>query len=143
MLEALASIDIDALMKAFLLIVTTVSTIIAALNGNKATTATAEKEEAQAEAAAKEQELSDTQAFFDPDCSSVMTPTPNTPKSSYTMSEATKHYLLSGESEADQLSMTKQIEEAEKSGYVDYKIVYSRGSYEITYGLIKSATKNN
>ena len=143
MLESLASIDIDAIIKAFLVIAATISTVAAALSGNKATVATAEKEEAQKEADAKEKELSETQAFFDPDCSTVWTPPKNTPRASYTMSEATKHFILAGESDADKLSITKQIEAGEAAGYVDYTIVYSRGTYGISYGLIGSATKNS
>ncbi|WP_319377770.1 hypothetical protein [uncultured Methanocorpusculum sp.] len=136
MLEALASIDIDALVKAFLLIVTTVSTIIAALNGNKATTATAEKEQAQAE-------TNNVQKFFDPNDTTVMTAPAGTPTASYTMSDAVKNFLTDGESAEDKASILDQVLKAEQAGYVDYKIHYSRGTYLISYGQISGGSKNN
>ncbi len=136
MLEALASIDIDALTKAFLMVVTIVSAIVAALKDESAKTEKAEKEQVKAE---KE----DVQKFFDPNDTTVMTAPAGTPTASYTMSDRVKNYLTGGESAEDKASILDQVLKAEQAGYVDYTIHYSRGTYQISYGQISGGSKNN
>ena len=122
MIEALAGIDIDALIKAFLLIVATISTITAALSKDKETKATAEKD--------------DTQKFFDPSDTSVMVPPVGTPERSWKMAESTKGFLLAGHTAEEKADILEQVSAAETAGLVDYKISHPNGYYIISYGQI-------
>lgn len=115
MLETLTSIDLDALYNAF----ATIAAVLFALL-----------------AAWKKKQEEKTQAFFDPDNTTVMTPTASTPDRAWKMSQETKDYLTVVCHPEEAESILTQIEEAEAAGYVDYKLVVSGGYYNITYGLI-------
>lgn len=132
-LELITSTDWGALASTIVAIITSITTviggIIAAIQKLKVNKTTAELEETQAE-------LQTTQDFFDPENTEVMTPTESTPDRSWKMSEETKNFLLSGCTDAEKLSVTNQINEAEAAGYVDYKIVVGNGYYNISYGCI-------
>ena len=124
MLETLASIDWAAIIAVITTITTAIAGIIAAIQNIGKKNA--------------ESELAETQAFFDPNDTEVMTPTDSTPEASWKMSTATRASILEGKSDEDKVSIIQQIDDAEKAGYVDYKIVCSNGYYNITYGLIES-----
>jgi len=128
MLENIASIDWAAIWAAIATITTAIAGIIAAIQN-------AGKKEAEAEVA-------NTQAFFDPDNTQQMTPTESTPDKSWKMADKTKETILEGKSDEDKLTLTQQIADAENAGYVDYKLVWSGGSYMITYGLIQQIFTN-
>ena len=115
MLETLTAIDLESLYNA----VATLAAILFALF-----------------AAWQKKQEEKTQAFFDPDNTSVMTPTASTPDRAWKMSQETKDYLTMVCHPEEAESILAQIEEAEAAGYVDYKLVLSGGYYNITYGLI-------
>ena len=125
LIASLSTIDWSAIWAAITTITTALAGVIAAIQ-NKL------KNNAEAETAA-------TQAFFDPDNNEAMTPTDATPERSWKMSDATRTSILAGKTAEDKLSIIEQIQKAEDSGYVDYKIVWSGGQYSITYGLIESS----
>ena len=115
MLEALIATDWDAVYNALATIAAVVFALIAAW---------------------KKKQEEQTQAFFDPDNSTVMTPTANTPDRAWKMSDETRNYILSRYPEEAREDILSQIEEAEAAGYVDYKLVVPDGYFTITYGLI-------
>ena len=81
------------------------------------------------------------QKFFDPTNTTVQTPPDGTPKTSYTMSDEVKNFLISGESEEDKRRMLEQVREAEAKDLCEYRVTYSRGYYNISYGQIAGGAK--
>jgi hypothetical protein len=66
----------------------------------------------------------------------------NVPEKSYKMAEWTKKWICAGESEDDKLSLMQQVTQAELQGLTGYTIRYSKGYYEIAWGLIKSSGRD-
>ncbi|MDV0442588.1 hypothetical protein [Methanorbis furvi] len=81
------------------------------------------------------------QKYFDPADTTVQAPPEGTPKRSYTMSDEVKSFLISGESEEDQRSMLEQVRDAEAKDLCEYRVSYSRGYYNISYGQIAGGAK--
>lgn len=80
----------------------------------------------------------------------LVTPQAATPEVVYTipsrawqMSPETLHWLKVSESPEDQSAIENQVMQNEMRGSVSYQIVYSRGGYQIEYGLIKSSWKGS
>lgn len=111
-------------------------TIIAAVGGVVAAIQSIGKKKETDRADAAFEEIQETQAFFDPENTDVMTPPARTPDRSWKMSESVKSFLLAGHSDDEKVSILKQVEEAEAAGYVDYTISYPGGYYKISYGQI-------
>jgi len=131
----ISSVDWSAIIAAVATLITTIAGIFSGFQYKGKKDAQAQRDEA-------EEELQTTQAFFDPDNTDVMTPTDRTPARSWTMSQCTKDCLmLNCTTEADKVSVLKQVEENEAAGYVDYTIVFSNGYAKITYGLISEICK--
>lgn len=63
------------------------------------------------------------------------------PERSWRMNDATREWILYGESAADQEKLNEQINKAEAAEKRRYEITYSKGGYEISYGLIRRAWK--
>ena len=81
------------------------------------------------------------QKYFDPTDTTVQTPPDGTPKASYQMSPEVLEFLVSGESEADRNLMLAQVAEAEAKDLCEYRVTYSRGYYNISYGQIAGGAK--
>ncbi|MDV0441584.1 hypothetical protein [Methanorbis furvi] len=81
------------------------------------------------------------QKYFDPADNTVQAPPEGTPKRSYTMSDEVKNFLIFGESEEDQRKMLEQVREAEAKDLCEYRVSYSRGYYNISYGQIAGGAK--
>ena len=77
--------------------------------------------------------------YFDPTVKTVEQPPAVIPARTYTMSEETKKWITTGETDADQKSILEQVAAAEVKGLATYKIVYGKGYYDIEYGLIKGS----
>ena len=127
--ELITGIDWTAIITAIATLITTIAGVIAGIQ-------TKGKYDAKKEAESLEYELEQTQAFFDPDDTSVMTPPPSTPERSWKMPESVKTFMLAGHSDEEKVSILQQVEDAEESGYVDYTISYPGGYYKISYGQI-------
>lgn len=116
-------------------ITTAVATLVAAVKNKAANLETTRANTA-------EKKFQQSQAFFDPDnnTDSAMIPAEGTPDKAWKMSESTRDFILSMmPSDADRVSVLKQIQTAEASGLVDYRIKYSNnGYYDISYGAIVS-----
>jgi hypothetical protein len=63
-------------------------------------------------------------------------PKPDVPKRSYLMSDATKAWLICGETPADQTTLLNQVAAAEAQGLVKYTVRWSTGWQDIEYGLM-------
>jgi hypothetical protein len=61
------------------------------------------------------------------------------PTRSWKMSPETLKWVIFGESQEDQASLKGQILAAEAEGLTSYTIRYSKGYYQIEYGLIKAS----
>ena len=94
-----------------------------------------------ADADANAEYAAEVQAYFDPENNYVQTPPEGTPKASYQMSPEVLEFLVSGESEADRNLMLAQISEAEGKDLCEYRVTYSRGYYNISYGQIAGGAK--
>ena len=64
------------------------------------------------------------------------------PERSYLMAEWTKKWITFGESEEDKNSLLQQVSIAEEQGLTGYTIRYSKGYYEINWGLIKASGRD-
>lgn len=63
------------------------------------------------------------------------------PARSWKMDPATLDWITFGESDADKANIIQQVHDAEAKHLTDYQIVYSKGYYNISYGLIKSSAR--
>lgn len=63
------------------------------------------------------------------------------PERAYKMKQSTKDWLIVSETEADKISILKQVEEAEAAGKTEYTIVTSRGYYQIEWGALIGSGK--
>ena len=74
-------------------------------------------------------------AFFDPDTVAEV-PIPNVPSRSYLMSDATKAWLIYGETAEDQRTLLNQVAAAESQKLIRYTVRWSTGWQNIEYGLM-------
>lgn len=77
--------------------------------------------------------------YFDPTEKGTEQPPAVIPARTYTMSEETKKWITTGETDADQKSILEQVAANEAKGLATYKVIYSKGYYDIEYGLIKGS----
>lgn len=135
MIESIMSINWAEIWAAITTITTAIATLVAAVKNKAANLETARADTA-------EKKVEQTQAFFDPDnnTDSAMIPAEGTPDRSWKMSDSTRDFILSMmPTDADRVSILKQIQSAENSGLVDYTLTYSNdGYYCISYGAIIS-----
>ena len=75
-------------------------------------------------------------AFFDPEVVVGGTPIPNVPSRSYLMSDATKAWLIYGETAEDQRTLLNQVAAAESQKLIRYTVRWSTGWQNIEYGLM-------
>lgn len=79
--------------------------------------------------------------YFDPTVKTVTDPPAEIPARTYTMSDVTKDWLTYGEADADKATILEQVAQAEKNGQATYRVTYSKGYYDIEYGLIKASAR--
>lgn len=133
--------NVNILIEQILAIITAISVIVAYLKNRKANEESERADDADKEAQAAFDHAYEVQAFFDPENTEVWTPPKGTPTRSYTMSPEARSFLVSGESYEDQKKMIDQVDAAEAAGLIDYKVVYSRGYYNISYGQIAGGVR--
>ena len=81
-------------------------------------------------------------AFFDPKDTAITTPPASVPSRSWKMDNATKQWLCAGHTAGEQVSLLRQVADAEAQEKTSYYISVPSGYYEIEYGLIKGSGKN-
>ena len=119
MIETLASIDWAAVWSAIATLAAAITSLIAVLKDNDVKTV---------------------QKFFDPQDTTIMTPPAGTPDRSWKMSDGVKNFIINSQvPEDEKAAVLEQIAAAEKAGLVDYKISFSKGYYDISYGQIAGA----
>lgn len=78
--------------------------------------------------------------FFDPESPVIEPPVP-VPTRTFTMKDATREWLKVSELPADKEKIDQQVNAAEERGAVSYRIVTSRGYYDIEYGALIGSRK--
>ena len=109
------------------LLIALASALYAWIQKRQAATATAEQEQ--------------TVAFFDPE-SPVTTPPASLPRSTYTMSESTKQFLLAGHDSVTQAAIEGQVLAAEEAGKTRYTVSFPNGYYLIEWGTIVGGSRD-
>lgn len=79
--------------------------------------------------------------YFDPTVKTVTTPPEIIPARTYQMSDVTRNWLTVGETPEDAANILEQVTKAEENGQATYRITYSKGWYDIEYGLIKASAR--
>jgi hypothetical protein len=79
--------------------------------------------------------------YFDPTVKTATTPPEVIPARTYQMSDVTKNWLTAGETPEDAANILEQVIKAEENGQATYRITYSKGWYDIEYGLIKASAR--
>jgi len=121
MIESISPEQIAAIIAA---LVALINAIVAVLKNNEA------------KANAKEKE--DVTRFYDQDNVDPVPPDviEQLPPHTYTMSDATRSFVLSGLSPEDRIDVTAQIAAAEASRRTVYYVTHAKGWYRIEYGAL-------
>lgn len=99
-------------------------------------------EAATVEATAAKEETKAVIDYFDPTVKTVTTPPDIIPERTYKMSDATKRWITYSESDADKVAILEQVSKAEEAGQATYRVTYSKGYYDIEYGLVKDSARD-